>query len=620
MKSYTLLLVVFAAIIASSCSNQTPATLYPELQQVENLMYAYPDSALRMLEQMPMPNPDNQLNHATWCLFLAQAKYKNYVVQPSDSLVQIAHTYFMTQTNPQRKALVLYMEGVIFEERDDTEKALQFYLEAADEIQKSTDYQLGHLIYVGVGRIYAMSRLYDYAKEALEKSYDYAKLSGSEQYVMNASMLFGRLFVKLKDWDSAIRYYEEAMNISESMGDDRESGRIMLEMSEIYYNKNDYLKALEYTQKEFELMDEAHPDYANACLIVGISYYYIDQLDSASFYLNKVLESESMYNKRVACEVLYYLSYEKKEYEKMTGYFNTLQTYTDSIQKIDRAEAVVEIQEKYNKEKLLNEKNQLRIEKDQTVRVGLLILVLLLCIIMIIIYSYQYRLLQKERTIQKNEEQLRRYTMKVHENESLINRNASRIRELSIAMEQNKETQELLEEQRYAIAEMQSRNEALHYENETLRENIRHYSSLPQEESVEFEMLNVLTEENLRLQDRERFLENQLLKKTQVLNALKVSPKYLNSAYWEEAIEAINWLYENYTNRLTKELPSLTEKDIQMCCLIKLHLAVPEIATLLGISPTSVSKYKFRLKERIIHGLGEPLGENKSLDLWLWEY
>jgi DNA-directed RNA polymerase specialized sigma24 family protein len=54
--------------------------------------------------------------------------------------------------------------------------------------------------------------------------------------------------------------------------------------------------------------------------------------------------------------------------------------------------------------------------------------------------------------------------------------------------------------------------------------------------------------------------------------------------------------------------------------LIKLHLAIPEIATLLGISSTSVSKRKLRLKERIVQELGEPLGENKTLDLWLWEY
>jgi hypothetical protein len=44
-----------------------------------------------------------------------------------------------------------------------------------------------------------------------------------------------------------------------------------------------------------------------------------------------------------------------------------------------------------------------------------------------------------------------------------------------------------------------------------------------------------------------------------------------------------------------------------------------DIADILNISPTSVSKRKFRLKERIIQKLGS-LGESHTLDLWLLEF
>ena len=67
------------------------------------------------------------------------------------------------------------------------------------------------------------------------------------------------------------------------------------------------------------------------------------------------------------------------------------------------------------------------------------------------------------------------------------------------------------------------------------------------------------------------------------------------------------------------QIPSLTDGDIQICCLIKLRFSNGDIANMLAISPTSVSKRKLRLKERIVQEIGS-LGENQSLDLWLMEY
>ena len=43
------------------------------------------------------------------------------------------------------------------------------------------------------------------------------------------------------------------------------------------------------------------------------------------------------------------------------------------------------------------------------------------------------------------------------------------------------------------------------------------------------------------------------------------------------------------------------------------------MADILGISPTSVSRQKLRLKERIVQQIGF-LGENVLLDIWLKEF
>ena len=101
------------------------------------------------------------------------------------------------------------------------------------------------------------------------------------------------------------------------------------------------------------------------------------------------------------------------------------------------------------------------------------------------------------------------------------------------------------------------------------------------------------------------------------MKELRLSPKYIKTqGEWEDIIEAVNVLYDNYTIRLNQRYQSLTESDIQICILIKLHLNNSTIATLIGISPASVTKRKQRLKER----MGLDLGENDSLDMYLYDY
>ena len=133
------------------------------------------------------------------------------------------------------------------------------------------------------------------------------------------------------------------------------------------------------------------------------------------------------------------------------------------------------------------------------------------------------------------------------------------------------------------------------------------------------ETLEILTKENQRLRDRETYLSNLLIKDIRVIKNLKDKKSPINILQWDEIKKNIDLLFDNYTIRLSQVIPSMTESDLQVCCLIKLRFSNLDIADILNISPTSVSKRKFRLKERIIQKLGS-LGESHTLDLWLLEF
>ena len=86
-----LLLYILVLFCVSCIDRQTDASsLLPELQLAEELMFADTDSALHILQQMPVPDRRDHLQHATWALLMAEALYKTDVRQ-NDSKVQNIH-------------------------------------------------------------------------------------------------------------------------------------------------------------------------------------------------------------------------------------------------------------------------------------------------------------------------------------------------------------------------------------------------------------------------------------------------------------------------------------------------------------------------------------------------
>ena len=295
-----------------------------------------------------------------------------------------------------------------------------------------------------------------------------------------------------------------------------------------------------------------------------------------------------------------------------------LQMKSIEIGKTDRNKALIEMQEKYDQQKIINENNLSQIKKDRIIRNVLIALIILSFIIAITNYLYQRKIVSQKQEISEKEEKIRYFTMKIHENETLINRNKMRIEELTIQMEGSLEIKEQWKEQNKIRQEIQQQNETLKLENNNLQNHISNYAQSLKEKSKELEAMEHLSKENQYLHKREAFLCNQLIKQTELFNKLKTT-KYIDNKLWQEIKEKIDLLFDNYTKRLCHQIPSLTDGDIQICCLIKLRFSNGDIANMLAISPTSVSKRKLRLKERIVQEIGS-LGENQSLDLWLMEY
>lgn len=602
----------------AACSEKEKGSIsVPELAQAEAIMYEHPDSALKILQEMQTPASSQKLEYATWALLMTHAKYKMFIRQ-TDSLVNIAYSYFMKREDAQRKALVLYLKGGICQDNKDIEEAQRLFLEASGYAEKNDDYQLCYLINAQLGNIYVLRSYKEYALDAFSKAYQYALKSNNSEYIASSQMYLGRVYSIQLKFDLAIECYKNAIEVAKQNHSLRKIIASCNELAGVYTETKDYEQAMYYVKQAIK-NNSIGAIKGQINLVIGDIYNRTGLIDSAYYYLDRVIAFEK--NPRTvnsACRILYDLSKKERKFKEALFYSDKLLSGLDSLYSSHRDQELAKMQEKYNQQKVINEKNQLKIEKDKNTRTALIALVLLICVIATLIYIYQRKLMKKERTIQKKEEEIRRSMMQISENRRLIKHNQSKMEELMAQIKANKGMQEQLKELSKTYSEMQQQNGALSNENQVLQENIEQYSSSLDAQSEELRKLNELTEEIQRLHDREKALSTQLVKNTKVLNNLITDPQYIDTIQWKDIEEAVNTIFDNFTERLSQKISTLTEYDLHLCCLIKLRMNNASIATALGISSASVSKQKFRLKERITQQV-VAFRENFVLDLWLWD-
>lgn len=340
--SYTLS-VLLTLIFLFSCKQNTNQSLLPELNQAEAIMYEYPDTALLILEQMQVPPPSDRLQYATWSLLLTQARYKNYVTQSSDSLINIAYDYFIKQDDPQRKALSLYLKGALYAEWGDVDKALPHLLNAAEEVEKTSDYQLGHLIHLEIGSIYVYRVLYEYAKEAFRRSLEYAEFSGNKVYIASALLHIARIHSLIESYEESIPYYKEAINAAKLSKKPNTISSAVGELAAIYRECGNYSLALQHAYKALSINIKENLPKEQDYLDIGDIYNRLGVRDSAYYYLKQSIHTDNIYTKRSAYRVLYNLAKEEKNYEKALEYGDQYRFYADSIQRVDRSSTLIEM-------------------------------------------------------------------------------------------------------------------------------------------------------------------------------------------------------------------------------------------------------------------------------------
>ena len=513
----TLYLLIAILLLMTGCNRPAPTTLCNELLQAEELMYPAPDSALHILQGMTPPA--DELNRATWALLLTQAKYKCFVDQ-SDSLVNIAHDYFMKGDDTQRKALALYLKGGLLNEKNRQDEALPYYLQASEEVKLTEDYCLAYLIYSHIGMIYAHRKLHEYSVSYCEQANEYALLSETPYYIIESYNCLARTYSMQGKNEKAIMYYDKAIEIGKLSNEKKVLTSSIHEKMAVYMSEERNEEAWNVSKT----LDHNQLSLAGN-LTIGRLLYNMNKLDSAYYYLNKAVQSDNIYTRRGAYQVLFNLSKKQKDYEKNAEYSVKLWKINDSINKIDRNKALIEMQEKYNEQRVRDElTTQMLLQKQRTwtiVGIGMVVL-----ITTVLFVAYRIRL-----------------------------RNKERITRLAEAEDRIDTLSRMLEEAQKATSE-EEKDQAFF-------------------KRILLQQLGVI-----RLVANTPTAQNQaLLRQLAEIGNDEAPAEEL--IVWSDLYPIINRLFDNFHTRLMQRFGSvLTDKEVQTCCLVCAGFSTKEIAVI----------------------------------------
>lgn len=611
MKLGIYTIVFFFFLHLTSCFYEQ--TLLPEDSVMEELLQTNTDSLAFLLEEEIDPrelSDEDKTNYIWWLTNTHKKQYRSLV---NDSLIHKVLTHYKETESPRLLETYLLAAEQAFSiantqlHESITSEALDVALE-----QKNLDllFELLHH--------YRNMDIKSDNEERTSRLIAFLKENINSENEVDIYFQLTRLLIRSHQRDSLDKYLKLGIDVAIRQNKPAQEYIFTRFYSDALLQSGQADKALAALDTIVKKMPVGQSVVGNEISFnYIIAYTVLGKYDSARVHINNMYELIDMHAAMIEPIERYLFKSLIQQFEliikvKQGKPFSTKDIYlVDNILNIIRAKDKADKEKLFAQSKLQRDKLTLEIEKNKMQQRVLWGVIFALMALVALVTAYQRKLLKKERYLQKAKEQLRAKSIEISTNETVINKNKDLIQSLLSQIDQGEDLKE-------DIQQLEKENETLKDKNQLLQKDIESFSSRSPEKDKELVFYENLSLENAKLLKREQFLSAQLISKTDELRVLNEKPSFINEPEWYEIIHIIDQVFDGFSVRLHIDYPNLTEDDIRFCCLFKLNLSHSTISTLMGISPSSVTKRKQRIKEKMAQHSPNNMKSNRPLETFLW--
>ena len=549
MKKLLYLGLLSVCVLLGSCVEKNVSNVF---DKVEGYMDVCPDSALLLLEQIPHSEELRGKQRADYALLLTQARDKNYLDSlQSDSLIKIAVDYYKNGEDKVKAGKALFYYGKVMHLQDIDTLAIQAYLSALAKLEKTEEYKLQGFVHEYIGVLNTDRKLYKDALDNYQSSAYCFQKAVDTLGVIYVYRDIARIYYVEQKYDSVYNYINRALSLCEKkkgcISFERVIPSLLLVKGIAKRNEGDLGDAIALLKTAVETEQDRHSMH-HCSMSLGNIYLNQNKLDEAKRYFTLALKSERPRTLAGAYHYLYLLEKRQKKYA-IALYFKEK---SDSLLSVDldakQASQILTLQRKYEKGKLLLEKQQVEHEKKIQFYFGMVIVlfIILLCLVL-------YFLLRK-----KYKEMFRKNMQVIKENECMIKRY---VYELDMLKQKAGETAETNREK---VGKLNQKILLLESENKKIRENV---------------CVNGV------------YLLEQLKKEKLIVKNMTKQEK-------EQLLEYMDLIYGNLISRLKKDF-KLTSGNLILIALLKVGFTTTELMFTFDCEMNSIFTKKRRLRENL---------------------
>jgi tetratricopeptide (TPR) repeat protein len=165
------------------------------LLEAEAALTEQPEHTLEILQNIPHPEQLNRADYAAYLLLQVQAKYKNYLDIADDTLIHQAADYYVEQTDLLHSAMAFLYEGRVYCERKEYTQAMKSYLLGIRYAEQCKNNELLGFLYADLAWIYYDEYNRDRAIANYFIAKDYFDKAGNTQDVHRIYALIANVYL-----------------------------------------------------------------------------------------------------------------------------------------------------------------------------------------------------------------------------------------------------------------------------------------------------------------------------------------------------------------------------------------------------------------------------------------
>lgn len=436
-----------------------------------------------------------------------------------------------------------------------SDEAVTYALKSIDYFKKSNDFKFLAIQKFRLANMYSKMENFQFAiklyKECMPE-FEKEKQTNPNFYLSKLNL--GDCYFELNQLDQAITYYQEASKGLKAINNTEFYSLAIGRLGKIHLEQKEYSKA----QKELSIAFYASYDIQSPRVMeVATDYINVLRLEGETALIFQIIQKMEAFPDATIFNIedkMYFLQEKavfyksQKLFQLATAAFEQMNELKDQLYDMKAEEQAKDLQAKYQ--------NQIQSQENEVLEAKVVnnrILMVLICFFAVVIgfgIYYYYK--------------IKYYKISLKANRAEV-------------LEQE---QELLKAQAA-------------FDKQNIK-NLDEIAELKQRE------LTALTMQFASMQ--ETFAE--IMKKStaeegnnQLINNIKSALSQKD--YWSEFVMKFSQVHPDFSTNLKAKYPTLTQKDISFCTLIKLNLSNKEIANMMQVSHASIISKKYLLKRKL---------------------